>query len=154
MVVPEASCVAAGPIGKLVLTDWQSPQATLRVSCSKGTYVRVLAEDLGIALACGAHLSALRRTASGSFALTDAVPWPPTPEAALLPLSTVVRRCLPVATLTDEGRERARTGKRLGAEHFREVAGTEAAAWLDQEDRLIAVGRAEGDGFRVVRGFS
>jgi tRNA pseudouridine55 synthase len=41
----------------------------LDVACSKGTYVRTLAEDIGEALGCGAHLSALRRTAAGPFAL-------------------------------------------------------------------------------------
>ncbi|MCS6811100.1 MAG: tRNA pseudouridine(55) synthase TruB [Tepidimonas sp.] len=45
----------------------------LQVRCSKGTYVRTLAEDLGAALGCGAHLTALRRTASGPFELAQAV---------------------------------------------------------------------------------
>ena len=45
----------------------------LRVSCSKGTYIRVLAEDLGAALGCGAHLAALRRTVAGCFRLAQAV---------------------------------------------------------------------------------
>lgn len=44
-----------------------------RVRCSKGTYVRTLAMDIGRALGCGAHLSALRRTAIGPFGLDDAV---------------------------------------------------------------------------------
>ena len=44
------------------------------VDCSKGTYVRVLAQDLGAALGTGAHLASLRRTGFGPFALADAVP--------------------------------------------------------------------------------
>jgi len=43
------------------------------IECSKGTYVRTLAEDLGRALGCGAHVSALRRTRSGPFTLADSV---------------------------------------------------------------------------------
>lgn len=43
------------------------------VRCSKGTYIRTLAEDLGEALGCGAHLAALRRTGSGALTLADAV---------------------------------------------------------------------------------
>lgn len=43
------------------------------LACSKGTYVRTLAEDLGKALGCGAHVSALRRTRSGPFTLADSV---------------------------------------------------------------------------------
>ena len=60
-------------IGALELVDWSPPQATLRVECGKGTYIRVLAEDLGVALGSCAHLAGLRRTASGAFALADAV---------------------------------------------------------------------------------
>ena len=45
------------------------PVATLRIRCSKGTYIRSLARDLGLALESGAHLRALRRTASGDFRL-------------------------------------------------------------------------------------
>jgi tRNA pseudouridine55 synthase len=60
-------------IGALALVDWSPPQATLRVECGKGTYIRVLAEDLGAALGSCAHLAALRRTASGAFALAEAV---------------------------------------------------------------------------------
>jgi tRNA pseudouridine55 synthase len=46
---------------------------TLRVACSKGTYIRVLAADIGRALGCGAHLAALRRTAVGDLDLAGAV---------------------------------------------------------------------------------
>ena len=48
-------------------------QADVVIECSKGTYVRTLAEDLGRALGCGAHVSALRRTRSGPFTLADSV---------------------------------------------------------------------------------
>ena len=60
-------------IHRLVLVDWQAPDAVLDVTCSKGTYIRVLAEDLGQALGGGAHLAALRRTATGGFAVAEAV---------------------------------------------------------------------------------
>jgi len=46
---------------------------TVEIACSKGTYVRTLAEDLGAALGCGAHLAALRRTRSGALDVRDAV---------------------------------------------------------------------------------
>ena len=45
----------------------------IRVNCSKGTYIRTLAEDIGEVLGCGAHLSALRRTRSGPFDIADSV---------------------------------------------------------------------------------
>ena len=46
---------------------------TIDVRCSKGTYIRTLAEDIGAALGCGAHLSALRRTGSGALSLDAAL---------------------------------------------------------------------------------
>jgi tRNA pseudouridine55 synthase len=62
-------------IHDLALVDFLPPDtARLRVRCSKGTYIRVLAADLGRALEVGAHLSALRRTASGPFRLAGAIP--------------------------------------------------------------------------------
>jgi len=45
----------------------------MRVSCSAGTYIRVLAEDIGKALGTGAHLTELRRTAAGQFSLQDSL---------------------------------------------------------------------------------
>ncbi len=54
--------------------DYEEPFAYFRVSCTKGTYVRSLAHDLGQKLGCGAHLTALRRTGSGRFDVADAVP--------------------------------------------------------------------------------
>jgi tRNA pseudouridine55 synthase len=60
-------------IFELERVKWTSPLLEVRVRCSKGTYVRTLAEDLGEALGTGAHLAALRRTASGPFRLSDAL---------------------------------------------------------------------------------
>lgn len=60
-------------IDSLTIDDWQSPQFTLTVVCSAGTYVRSLAFDLGEALGVGAHLAALTRSASGRFTLDNAV---------------------------------------------------------------------------------
>ena len=52
-------------------SDGTRPAATLRIRCSRGTYIRSLARDLGLALNSGAYLTALRRTASGDFRLSD-----------------------------------------------------------------------------------
>ncbi|RPI34885.1 MAG: tRNA pseudouridine(55) synthase TruB [Chloroflexota bacterium] len=58
----------------LELLEWAPPEAVIDVFCSSGTYVRSLANDVGNALGCGAHLVGLRRTKSGRFTLRDAVP--------------------------------------------------------------------------------
>ncbi|HWU97466.1 MAG TPA: tRNA pseudouridine(55) synthase TruB [Oxalicibacterium sp.] len=60
-------------IHQLTLIDFQSPYLTLRVCCSKGTYIRVLGEDIGAALCCGAHLNALRRVQVGDLTIGGAV---------------------------------------------------------------------------------
>nr|WP_301296184.1 tRNA pseudouridine(55) synthase TruB [Pseudomonas citronellolis] len=60
-------------IARLDLLAFEAPCATLAVSCSKGTYIRTLVEDLGRELGCGAHVAALRRTQAGPFGLAQAV---------------------------------------------------------------------------------
>jgi tRNA pseudouridine55 synthase len=60
-------------IHRLDLLSYQWPEAHLEVHCSKGTYIRQLASDIGKALGCGAHLSQLRRLASGRFGIHEAI---------------------------------------------------------------------------------
>ena len=60
-------------IHELELVSFEAPIAILRIRCSKGTYIRSLAHDLGKALNSGAHLSALRRTQIGEHHVRDAV---------------------------------------------------------------------------------
>ncbi len=60
-------------IYRLQVVDWQHPQLTLSIECSKGTYIRSLAYDLGEVLGYGAHLTALIRTRSGPFVLADSM---------------------------------------------------------------------------------
>ena len=57
----------------LELLDYQAPYLRIRVVCSKGTYIRVLGEEIGNALGCGGHLQALRRTGVGTLTLENSV---------------------------------------------------------------------------------
>ncbi len=59
-------------ISQLEVTEYAPPRLQFHTTCSKGTYIRTLAEDIGIALGTGAYLTALRRTASGQFTLESA----------------------------------------------------------------------------------
>ena len=61
-------------IAALDLAPAGFPEVELRVACSAGTYIRALVRDIGEMLGCGAHLTALRRIASGSFRLDESVP--------------------------------------------------------------------------------
>ena len=60
-------------IHRIDIIEWEDRDLIIDVSCSKGTYIRTLAEDIGEALGCGAHLSALRRTGSGALKIEDAI---------------------------------------------------------------------------------
>lgn len=100
------------------IVDWQSPTLVIDVRCSKGTYIRTLAEDLGAALGCGAHLAALRRTASGPLQLGDAITLeqlaelaPEAREARLLP-PDVLLAGWPEVRLPDDEAGRFLTGLR------------------------------------------
>lgn len=60
-------------ISSFELLDFAAPRAKFRLACSKGTYVRTVCHDLGKKLACGAHMTALRRVSSDSLNVSDAV---------------------------------------------------------------------------------
>jgi len=60
-------------IKEIELLFFELPEATLRINCSKGTYIRALARDIGAALNSGAYLTALRRTRSGDFYVEKAL---------------------------------------------------------------------------------
>lgn len=61
-------------IRELEVLDFEPPLLRVRVLCSKGTYIRALARDIGQALQSGAHLTALRRTRVGDMAIDDCLP--------------------------------------------------------------------------------
>jgi tRNA pseudouridine55 synthase len=86
-------------IHTIAITHWQHDDpmtATIEVRCSKGTYVRTLAEDIGETLGCGAHLVGLRRTASGPLTLDGAVTLA---QLEAMPEAERERRLLPPDTL-------------------------------------------------------
>lgn len=60
-------------IYRLLLDDFSGDELTVTVECSKGTYIRVLGEDIGHALGCGAYMQALRRTHTGGFDISQAL---------------------------------------------------------------------------------
>ena len=83
-------------IHRIDIVEWHDDRLVIDVACSKGTYIRTLAEDIGAALGCGAHLQALQRTGSGALTLDDAV----TIEAlAAMNESERVARLLPADAL-------------------------------------------------------
>jgi tRNA pseudouridine55 synthase len=80
-------------VSSFELLSFASPKLTFRLHCTKGTYVRTIAHDLGQKLGCGAHLSALRRTASGKFELNQGLTLE---QIETLPLPEIEKRLIPV----------------------------------------------------------
>ena len=117
------------------------PQLVLRVVCSKGTYVRVLAEDIGEALGCGAHLAGLRRTGSGRFRIENAVALEALDASRVLPLTALLED-LPRAELDPAQERRLRQGQALQISGLR--AGICVAVRPD--GAVIGLGDADGAG--------
>jgi tRNA pseudouridine55 synthase len=80
-------------ISSLVRGAYTAPELQFEVTCTAGTYVRVLAQDIGEALGCGGYLKALRRTAAGPFALHQAI----TLEAALADPAAALTQVVPLS---------------------------------------------------------
>jgi tRNA pseudouridine55 synthase len=81
-------------------TDYQQPVAHFRVACTKGTYVRSLAHDLGQKLGCGAHLAGLRRVTAGKFDVAEALPLD---EILKLSVGELEKRVIPFLKLAGGG---------------------------------------------------
>jgi tRNA pseudouridine55 synthase len=107
-------------IYRLELVEYAPPLARLSVECSKGTYIRTLAHDLGAVLGCGAHLAGLVRTRHGPFTLDEAVTLPALEAAVadgtwpawLRPADQVLDH-LPAFALTADEVRRVRQGQGL-----------------------------------------
>ena len=104
-------------IHKLEFVSYEAPFLKLEVKCSKGTYIRVLGEDIGAALGCGAHLNALRRIQVGDLTMTDMVTLEhvaahPAPLDLLAPVDALLSS-FPAVMLTEELAKRFLNGQRL-----------------------------------------
>jgi tRNA pseudouridine55 synthase len=108
-------------IHSIAVVEGEGDRWTIDVACSKGTYVRTLAEDIGEALGCGAHLAALRRTGSGRLHVEDALTLdqladlsPAALDASLLPADALVADSPTVRLVAeDAGRFLAGVRRRL-----------------------------------------
>ena len=134
-------------IRRLELESLEGDTAVLRVECSKGTYIRTLAEDIGDALGCGAHVAALERTAVGRFRLEQAIAL-----QALEALSPAARRGRllrpetlvgdrPRVTIGTEAAARFRQGQTVAVDH---PGG--CVAVFDQEGSFLGAGEIDASG--------
>lgn len=131
----------------------------VRVTASKGYFVRSLARDLARELGTVGHLTALRRLRSGAFDMAQAVALSDLSTARdhLLSVTEAATRALPVSVLDAEGERAARFGQRVTPPHLQNSHG-EPSAWVILTEggaELVAIGQCDADGVgRVLRGFS
>lgn len=130
-------------IHALELLDYRPPYLSLRVTCSKGTYIRVLGEDIGAALGCGAHLQALRRVRVGGLAIDNAITLdeltaiPETERTRCLAPVDALLSSFPVVTLQEALAKRFLHGQRL-------ALGKEGAAYPAHSGRVRVYHANEG----------
>lgn len=143
-------------IARFRLRDYRPPDVGFEVVCSAGTYVRSLAHDLGRKLGCGAHLAALRRTASGDYGFADAVPLEAFEAAAaagqagrfLRPLESLLPWA-PVLTVRPEAAAFVRNGRSLGPSDLLTPLPRPApdlARLFSGDGRLLGLARPSPDG--------
>ena len=128
-------------ISQLELLECAPPRLVLRVVCSKGTYIRTLAEDIGEALGCGAHLAALRRTGSGRFRIEHARGLDALDEGCVLPLTALLDGLARVE-LTEAQEARLRQGQAL------QISGLQVGlcALVRPDGGVIGLGEADVHG--------
>ena len=149
----------------LELTSFAGPSAAaFTMRCSKGTYVRALARDLGRALGVGAHVTALRRTRSGPFSLAEARPLDdvlalladPAADQAALPLVALpaALRHLEQRVVSETVARDVRMGRKIGLEPG-EDASDRRICLVDGGGKLVAVARPRPDQtLELIRVFS
>jgi tRNA pseudouridine55 synthase len=136
-------------IHELELTAFTLPELTLRVVCSKGTYIRQLVADLGDALGCGAHVRSLRRLRVGRHHVDQAVALdtltdPAQLEEHLLSPRDYVAHTMPCVELNADGALRTRQGQFLPwTELDRDPLPADTVFALLQGPELVAVAVAE-----------
>ena len=101
-------------IHQLDMVNFAGETATLRVRCSKGTYIRTLCKDIGEALGCGACMEALRRVQAGEYTIEESVPLlelleMENPETVLRQVDTMFRN-YPAVTLSEKQKQRCLHG--------------------------------------------
>lgn len=132
-------------IHALDLVAWDPPDLLLDVTCSKGTYVRSLAHDLGEAAGVGAHLAALRRLAVGAFTIEGATPLEVLEEQGawrkhlLRPAAAVAH--LPSLVVDGEGVARIAQGQSVSLE----ASGDGPLAALTSDGALVAILQPAGE---------
>lgn len=140
-------------IREILFLDYHKPHLRLRITCSPGTYIRSLADDLGEKIGCGAYLSGLRRLAVGELRVKQAMTLDDvrrrheadTLDEQLLPYEAVLR--YNAITVCDDFKESVICGKELTSADVEKLEGSFSASdrvlLKDTDGHILAVGTAE-----------
>lgn len=140
-------------IHELELLSGGGADYTLRVRCSKGTYIRTLCQDIGQALGCGGCMAGLRRTRAGSFTLAQALPLAeiaahPGPEQLLLSVDSLFSQH-PSLIVTLTQAQKLRCGAQVRDWHF--SPGTYRV--YSETGEFLLLGRVEGGVLTTIKSF-
>ncbi len=137
-------------IHQIHLEHFEADELVFTVTCSKGTYIRTLAQDIGAKLGCGAHLKGLRRLTSGTFDLQDALPLEVLSElsleeldAKLLPIDIKIQH-LPKLTLNAEQTDIIQHGQAIKPNQ--EIISNEFIRLYDMSGEFIGLAQKQADG--------
>jgi len=137
-------------IHQIHLEHFEADELVFTVTCSKGTYIRTLAQDIGAKLGCGAHLKGLRRLTSGTFDLQDALPLEVLSElsleeldAKLLPIDIKIQH-LPKLTLNAEQTDIIQHGQAIKPNQ--EIIFNEFIRLYDMSGEFIGLAQKQADG--------
>jgi len=137
-------------IHQIHLEHFEADELVFTVICSKGTYIRTLAQDIGAKLGCGAHLKGLRRLTSGTFDLQDALPLEVLSElsleeldAKLLPIDIKIQH-LPKLTLNAEQTDIIQHGQAIKPNQ--EIIFNEFIRLYDMSGEFIGLAQKQADG--------
>jgi len=143
-------------IHSIAVVELAPPRVVLDVACSKGTYVRSLAFDLGRDLGCGAHLGALRRTRTGAYVVADAIPLDQVDRdrarAALIPM--VAMTGMPSVAVTAELEPLVALGVVLSAEAIGPAPDVAVFQLVSSDGRLLALAGVQAGEVRYHRVFN
>ena len=140
----------------IALTDFASPEIEIELACSKGTYIRTIADELGQMLGCGAHIIALRRLRAGGFGEEDCVTAAELEQARnsgglagidrfLAPMDRPLQD-LPAVMLPEIASAQVRSGQSVLVRHLPAEGLVRMYRKIDQQERFIGIGVIDDDG--------
>lgn len=139
-------------IYELEIMQFEIPFIEIRVSCSKGTYIRTLCDDIGAALGVGAHITALKRIRTGDFRIENSADLDELPhkKESLSSVDSALRH-LRDAVLTHQDFSMAINGMPITTQNLSALPADEYIKLRDPDGRLFAIGKTTDNKIKIER---